>query len=249
MLGCGNEIGEGIHLAAHATGVVPGFTHFAAAANMRDGENQSAIEETEAIRTEGDGNRNAVAAVAVQQERGLSLSVERRIAARDERDRYLGSVRRGGVNSFAGVKGRVVPAQDCLLFEQGAGASDDVEVVYGAWSDERFVEKTDLMAVKFRVGAERCAEGRFVEGNAIGGVEWMRSGGCEIDNSQGGEAVFAFDEDKMGFEGVRAADHNFGAIGNKFTPIFATRVGGGGGNQVEGSSARIGTNVESAAVG
>ena len=71
----GNEIGESVEFIAHAAGVVPGFAEFTAAANVRDGEDDAAVEQAEAIRTESDGHRDAVAAVTVEEER--SGAVER----------------------------------------------------------------------------------------------------------------------------------------------------------------------------
>jgi len=71
----GNEIGEGVEFIAHAASVVPGLAEFAAAANVRDGEDDAAVEKAEAIGTESDGHGDAVAAVPVEEER--SGAVER----------------------------------------------------------------------------------------------------------------------------------------------------------------------------
>src|SRR5205814_6584848 len=71
----GNEIGEGVEFVAHAACIVPGFAEFAAAANVRDGEDDATVEKAEAIRTESDRHRDAVAAVPVEEKR--SGAVER----------------------------------------------------------------------------------------------------------------------------------------------------------------------------
>ncbi len=64
----GSEIGEGVEFVAHAAGVVPGFAELTAAANVRDGEDDAAVEKAEAIGTESDRHGDAVAAVTVEEQ-------------------------------------------------------------------------------------------------------------------------------------------------------------------------------------
>ena len=47
MFGAGDEVGEGVYLIHHAAGFAPGFTQFAAAANVRDDIDDAAIEQSQ----------------------------------------------------------------------------------------------------------------------------------------------------------------------------------------------------------
>src|SRR5215813_9481878 len=95
---------------------MPGLAKLAAAANVRDGKDYAAIEQAEAIRTKRDWHGNAVAAVAVKQQR--RGAVERSGAASYEGNGNLRAVRSDCVESLADIQRRIVTAQDRLLFAQ-----------------------------------------------------------------------------------------------------------------------------------
>src|SRR5258708_26143494 len=78
-----DEIGEGVALIAHAPGIVPGLAEFAASADVRDSEDDAAVEEAETIRIEIDRHGNTIAAVPVEQQR--SAAVTRRVFSIDDR--------------------------------------------------------------------------------------------------------------------------------------------------------------------
>src|SRR6185369_8707845 len=92
----GDEVAEGGGLAAHLRGLVPAAPEVAAAADVGDGEHHAAIEQRDARRGEARVHRDAVAAVAVQQDRLRSVVKARlaQVAPVDEGDRDLGAVRR-----------------------------------------------------------------------------------------------------------------------------------------------------------
>src|SRR5882724_9888484 len=113
MFGGGDEVGERVALFVHARSVVPGLAEFAAAAHVGDGVDHAAVEQAQAIRTEADWNGNAVAAVAVEEQR--SAGVPRSVAAIDDGERNAGAIRRGRVLALADVLLWIVAAEDRLL--------------------------------------------------------------------------------------------------------------------------------------
>src|SRR5262249_41993774 len=60
VLGAGDEVGEGVQLVHHAAGVVPGFAHFAAAADVHEGHDYAAVEERNARGAESDWKAETV---------------------------------------------------------------------------------------------------------------------------------------------------------------------------------------------
>src|SRR5262249_7685837 len=108
MLGGGDEIGECVAFVVHAAGIVPRFAELAAAANVRDGVGDAAIKKTEALRAERNGDGDAIAAVAIQEQR--RGSVTRSVTATNQGDGDRSAVGRGGVDAFADVLRWVVAA-------------------------------------------------------------------------------------------------------------------------------------------
>ncbi len=180
----------------HAAGIVPGLAEFAAAANVGDSEDDAAVEKAEAIGTEGDGHGDAVAAVTVKQERGAAVAGS--VVAVDDRHGDFCAVGGDSVEAFAGVERWIVAAEDGLLLAQGAVAGADVEVEYGARSDEGFVGEADEGGVELGIGAERGVVSGFGEGDTSGSGEGGGRFACEIDDAEMRKALFAFDEDEMG---------------------------------------------------
>ena len=74
MLDGGDEVGEGVALHQHLAGIVPGLAEVAAAADVRVGHHDAAIEQAEAVGVEADGQRVSIGAVAVDVERILARS-------------------------------------------------------------------------------------------------------------------------------------------------------------------------------
>ena len=66
VLGCGNEVGEGVLLDHHLARVVPLLAHLSAAADVRDAEDHTAIQEAQPVRREVDVVRDAVRAVTLK---------------------------------------------------------------------------------------------------------------------------------------------------------------------------------------
>ena len=108
MAGGSDEIGEGVELVVHAAGVVPGLAEFATAADVGDGEDDAAIEKADAVGAKGNGHGEAVAAVAIEEERGAAIA--RSAEAIDDGEGNLRAVGSGGVETLAAVEGGVVAA-------------------------------------------------------------------------------------------------------------------------------------------
>jgi len=114
VLDGGDEVSEGIALDEHFAGVVPGLAEIAAAADVRIGHNDAAIEKAEAVGAEADGKRVAIGSVAVNVEgiaAGLAL-----VFAIDERDGNLHAIGCSGVDALTGVERAVESAgiSSCL---------------------------------------------------------------------------------------------------------------------------------------
>src|SRR5882724_5159020 len=137
MFGGGDEVGERVALFVHARSVVPGLAEFAAAAHVGDGVDHAAVEQAQAIRTEADWNGDAVAAVAVEQQR--SGGVARGVAAIDDRKGNARAVGRCRVQALADVLPWIVAAEDWLLLAQDLLAGAQVVIEDRARRDERFV--------------------------------------------------------------------------------------------------------------
>src|SRR5260370_34210591 len=67
---------EGIYLIHHAPGVAPRFTQLAPPTNVRDGVNDSTIEQSTTRRRETRRNRNPVRAIAVKQHRRRAIKLD-----------------------------------------------------------------------------------------------------------------------------------------------------------------------------
>src|SRR5437762_13818076 len=139
MFGACDKIRKRVLLLFHAAGVMPGLPQFAAAANVRDREDHSAIQEAQTIRIEIDGHGDAVAAVAVKQQRRSSIA--RCAAPIDHRDRHLRAVGRRSMKTLTDVLGCIVAAEHWLLLAKHPLALADVVIKDGTRSDERFVLK------------------------------------------------------------------------------------------------------------
>ncbi len=70
MAGGGDEIGKRVDLLFAFPVLVPGVTLFLAATDMRDGVDEAAIDQRQAVGVEGGGHRHAVGAVTVEQAGG-----------------------------------------------------------------------------------------------------------------------------------------------------------------------------------
>src|ERR1700730_15159393 len=118
MFGGGEKIGKGVALSLQPAGVVPWFAKFSAAANVRQRVNDTAIEQAETIGIEVDGQGDAKAAIAVE-EQG-SGAVARGLLPMDQGERHLSAVGSGGVPTFDDVLSRIIASENCLLFLKDA---------------------------------------------------------------------------------------------------------------------------------
>jgi len=97
----GDEVGESVELLFHAAGVVPSLAEFTPATNMGIGIDDAAVEETQTVGAEIDRDGDAVAAVAIKEER--SGAVTRSVFVKDNGDGDASAVRRGGVEALGNV--------------------------------------------------------------------------------------------------------------------------------------------------
>src|SRR5882757_8978075 len=165
MFGGGDEVSEGVALFVHACSVVPGLAEFAAAAHVGDGVDHAAVEQAQAIRTEADWYGDAVAAVAVEEQR--SAGVARSVAAIDEGERNAGAIGCGRVQALTDVLLWIVAADDGLLLAEDLLAGTQVVVEDGARRDEGFVLEAEVVGDEFGIGAEGGVVDRFRECDSV----------------------------------------------------------------------------------
>ena len=95
---------------------MPRLAEIGSAADVRDGVDESAIEEAEAIGSERGIGADAVSAIAVEQHRRLPVLDQALLI--DQRDRDLHAVRRGRVDALGLILGGIVAAEHFLLLFQ-----------------------------------------------------------------------------------------------------------------------------------
>src|SRR5882724_3261312 len=175
MLSSRNKIGERVAFLLHAASIVPGFAQFTSAANVCYRKDDATIQKAQTIRIEIDRHGDAVAAVAIKEERGGAVA--RRVAPIDDRERHARTVGRGSVQPFADILSWIVAAENRLLLAKDASARADVVVEDGARRHKGFVLKTDVHGIEFRI----FTDGRIVSGlrefNAVRSCKKCRSGG------------------------------------------------------------------------
>ena len=113
VFGGTDEIGKGILLLLHPPGVVPRLSEFAATADVCDGVNDTAIQEAQTIRIEVHGHRNAVAAIAVKEQRGGAMAGS--VPPIHERNRNPRAIQGGRVQALAHILRSIVAAKHGLL--------------------------------------------------------------------------------------------------------------------------------------
>src|SRR6267154_962465 len=175
MFGGGDEVGEGVALFVHARGIVPGFAEFAAAAHVGDGVDHAAVEKAQAIRTEADWDGDAVAAVAVEEQR--SAGVAWSFTAIDDREGNARAIRCGRVQALTDVLLWIVPAEDRLLLAENLLAGAEVVIEDGARGDEGFVLEAEVVGDEFGIGAEGSVVNRLGECDSVRGCERVAGGG------------------------------------------------------------------------
>ena len=107
MLNAGNEVGERIALNQHLARVVPRLAQVSAAANMRIGHHQAAVEQAQPIAVESDRQRISVRPIAVHIKRVLPRlapgGLGEPVFAVHNRYGNLDAIRGLCVDAFAGV--------------------------------------------------------------------------------------------------------------------------------------------------
>ena len=153
----GDEVGERVALGQHLALLVPVPAQLAAAADVRDGEDDAAVEQREPghrelrvdARSRRSRSRRAARAPCRRRRRPLRC---------DERDRHPGAIVGGRPDPVLLVVGRVEVTEHRLLLEQRQRAGRDVVVVHGRRGDQRAVAQPQLAGRELRVvaGGRRC---------------------------------------------------------------------------------------------
>ena len=119
----GDEIGEGIFLLQQAAGFMPRLAQVHAAADVRNGVDEAAVEQAQPVRTERRIDADAVRAVAVEQHRCAAVAHETFLV--DQRNRDLDAVRRRRVDSLGLIESadRSRPALACCFFSSRSRVS------------------------------------------------------------------------------------------------------------------------------
>ena len=201
-LGADDEVVERGLLVRHLAGFVPAAAEVAAAADVGDSKDDAAVEQRDARLRERRIDRDAVATVAVEEQRLRSGALL--VAAVDERDRDRGAVAGARRNPFAGVERRLV-AGHRLALPQHALARRQVVVVARRRRRQRGVDEAQARGVELGVAAGVDAVGRLVEGDRVIAATF------QVEDAQLQAAFDPLGDDEVLGEDVDAVEHDVGA--------------------------------------
>ncbi len=168
VLAGGDEVGEGVALRFALAIGVPGIALVLAAADVGDGIDEAAVDQAEAGCRETRRDRDAVAAIAVEQQRGGAI--DRRVTMMHDADRDLGPIAGGRIEAARDVVGRIMAARHFLGLAQRTAAVSEVVVVGLRRRRHRGVGETHGGGVELITGAHAEAVGFFVEGDGMLGA-------------------------------------------------------------------------------
>ena len=209
-----HEVGERVDLAQHLAVVVPPAAQLTPAADMRDRVTEPPVQQGQPRDREARVDRDLVAAVAVEDERGPAVA--RRARPADQRDRHAGAVRRGGPQPVLLVLGRVVlgPArqrQHRAAPQQGQLTGLGVAVVHRVGRDQGAVAEPVGPRAVLRVRPRRDPVDRLGEGDLV-----LAAVGPQ--HPQPGQPVFAQVNNEVVSERVHAEQPGVVAVGYQRRP-------------------------------
>ena len=240
VLGHGDEVGERVPLPHHAAVVVPGLPHLAAPPHVRERDHHPAVEQAQPRGGEGDGQGEAVGAVAAQQHGGRSVPDES--LPIDDRYGDLDPVGGGGQEALRGVLRPVVAAEHGRLLEQLRGARVHVVVEDRARGDQRLVGVAELPRLELHVGGGEDGVGGLGEGDL--GVECA----SQAHHAQAGQALLALEPHVEVLEEVHRLQHDVGPMGEDLHPALAPGGGHGRLDEAEVAARVVDLEVEEVAV-
>ena len=147
---------------------VPVIALVLAAANVRDGVDEAAVDKRQPRRRERGGDGDAVGAVAVEEHR--RRAVERRVAAIEDRHRHGLAIGGGRIEPARHVVGRVVSARHLLALAQRACARLHIVVVGLGRRRHRRVDETGGRRVELVAGRDAKRIRLFREGDEVLGA-------------------------------------------------------------------------------
>src|ERR1700674_954048 len=244
MFGGRDKVRKSIPLLFHAPRVVPGLSQLASAADVRNGEDRASIQQAQTIRIEVHRNGDAVAPVAVKEQRGRTIT--RCVAAVDDGKRHPCLVGSGGMQTLTYILRRVVATKNGLLLSKDSLPGADVVVKDRARSYEGFILKADVGGVELRIFTDGCVVGWVREFNAMRCFERRRGIGVETYKAEMRKSALALKKNEVGLENFRSRQHHIRAVGDDFPPEYAARVGNRSGHKAERAAAGIRADIEHA---
>ena len=204
-----DEVVESVGALEHLALQVPAPAEVVAAADMRDGIGEAAVDQAEARGRKAGRHGIAIGAIGIKVERhGAVLA----ILAIDHADRDHRAVARLHAQAFGGVERGVVAARDFLLLEQFEPACGDVVVIDRIRRDHAFIVEAQLGDGIFGIVRQARIVARF--GEADGACLERRVVGAQLDLVEPVEAAFGHEEileqvEAGQVEFVRSGDHGF----------------------------------------
>mmetsp|Transcript_53742 Transcript_53742/g.126652 ORF Transcript_53742/g.126652 Transcript_53742/m.126652 type:complete len:756 (-) Transcript_53742:2622-4889(-) len=209
-LGAGDEVGEGVHLLGQLAVQIPLTAQVTAAADVGDREDHTAVQQRQPAAGEARVGRDAVAAVAVEQQRlraGAAL-----VLAVDQADRHAGAIRRRHPQPLAGVEAGVVAALHRLHLQQRQLAGGEVGLVGARRCGERVVGEAHARGVELALLGQRGAVGQLLEGDVA------RRATREREDAQLDRPAFTHLRHRVGLEGDRALHHRVRPVRDQLAP-------------------------------
>ena len=204
---------------------MPGFAHFAAAANMRDGHGNAAVDQAENIGIETNVVGRAVRAVGSEIHGAFAVLFG--VLQMHYGNRDLDAIGSGRVNLLDLIFRAVVTAGDFFLLQQSGLAGGDVVFEHRTRSDKGLIAVTEFSGVEFLV------DPRIAGVSRLGKFDAMRLAGGQVGHAELRQAIFALAQNVKSLEEVRVVEHDVGAMRNHFLPVRALGIGNRGLDQAK----------------
>ena len=210
MPGDVDEVVEGVGPLRQLALLVPVATEFRAAPDMRDGEDETAVENRDPAGGERWRDGVAVRPVAVEVQR--RAAVQRRVFSVHDGDGHRRAVPRRCRDAVGAVQLGVVAARYLADLPDGEIAAVHVVVVHGIRRDHGRVGQPHDVGVVLRVGADSDAVDAFGKGDAalsavaVEDAHLVDAGGALLDDDPAVEALHAEQVSILGALDERAPD-------------------------------------------
>ena len=192
---------------------------------MSDRVDEPPIDQAQAGRRKPSVDTKAVGAVAVKQQRILTVFL--RSFAVDNRQRDLGAIRRQRVKTLRHVIVGIEATQNLFLLQERLLARHHIMVIDRQRRLHRGVFKSHRGGVELEIGSEVSAIRRFGEFQIIAATARPR------DHTEQRQATGSFFEHQVIAKNLKVAEEDIRSMGNNFFPVLPAGRSNRSGHQAE----------------